>query len=364
VSVFVGLAVPAFYSWRAETCQHIADYLPTLIYTHPGYSNPIPRYHFPVTGADYSRMLNRSWFSMADCTREAYVVRKHLEIPASGAVLVAPDFAELGCYGFRDMENCVLGSGARLFEKLTRVAGDPELYERLKKSGQRLVHDKYTRNTWRWIVDWFECHRSLRPGETVQQEGVLGPFRAVTGGANAACPAAAFRDSDFSAAMKKALDLVASGRNLEEAETLLRAVAGWLGHLHEPYVLLGLIALLRGEAAQAKELFLTPFAIRERREGMTCFDPEEVAWLWITGVVSKDQSLIDLAAAQSTGVNHLSLRRMAVIRAMSLQADITPHLDTVLAKSEGDRLSIHWTGQLDWPVWLDLVKRILAANKK
>ncbi len=364
VSVFGGLAVPGFYAWRAETCQKIADHFPTMIYTHPGYASPVPRHHFPVAGADYAKMLNRSWFSLADPTREAYVVRKHLEIPAAGAILIAPDFPELACYGFRDMENCVLGSGARLFEKIAAVANDPELYAMIRAAGQALVHARHTRKAWRWIVDWYECQRSLRPGEIVQQQGVLGPFRAVPCDANIpALAAEPLGDSDFAAAMKKAMGIIVNNGNLLEAEAILKSVAGWLGHLHEPYVPSGLIALLRGQPARAKEMFLNPHAIRTRREGVTDFDPEELAWLWMTGVILSDDSLVNLSLAESEGVRHLSLRRMAVVQA-AMAGKVDQNAGPALTRMKDDRLSIHWTGQLEWSAWLAVVSRILAANKR
>lgn len=364
VSVFGGASVPKFYAWRAETAQKIADHFPTLLYTHPGYSNPVPPHHFPVMGADYARMLNRSRFSLADPTREAYVVRKHLEIPAAGAILVAPDFPELAFYGFRDMQNCVLGSGTRLFNKIATVASNPALYETIRVSGQKLVHARHTRNKWRWIVDWYECHRSLKPGESVQQQGVLGPFRAVSTGASALA-ADILGDSEFCAAMRSAVDLIIKGGSPEVAETTLKTVVNWLGHLHEPFVPLGIIALLRGQRAKAKEMFLTPFTIRERREGVTCFDPEELAWLWITGELMTDDSLLSMVKAQAHGVAHLSLRRMAAACTARTPEDgplkITPEL---LNRQSGDRLSIHWTGQLEWTDWLNLITRIIAANQK
>jgi len=364
VSVFGGIAVPTFYNWRAETFREIFHHFPTLIYTHPGYTHPVPPHHFPVSGADYAKMLNRSRFSLADSTREAYVVRKHLEIPAAGAILVAPDFPELACYGFRDMQNCVLGSGARLFDKIATVASDPELYNQICVSGQHLVHARHTRKGWRGILDWYECQRALRPGETVQQQGVFGPFKAVPGGVNVPAMAAEpLGDSDFSAAMKKAVNLILRNQNLDEAEATLQAVASWLGHLHEPYVQLGLVALLRGQPGRAKEMFLKPYAIRAQREGVTSFDPEELAWLWLTGSILSDDGLVNLAIMKADGVRHLSLRRMAAVRAAQ-QGSVPEITSALLNRSDDDRLSIHWTGQLEWGAWLALVSRISAANKK
>jgi hypothetical protein len=364
VSIFGGLAVPNFYAWRTETAQHIADHFPTLVYTHPGYSNPVPRYHFPVIGADYAKMLNRSWFSLADPTREAYVVRKHLEIPAAGAILIAPDFPELACYGFRDMQNCVLGSGTKLFGKIAAVANDPALYGQIRIAGQQLVHARHSRKTWRWIIDWYDCQKSLRPGESVQQQGILGPFNAVPHGAPS-LSAQPLADSDFTIAMKRALHLILHDRNLDEAESILRNVASWLGHLNEPYVPLALIELLRGRPQRAKDWLLTSHAIRTRREGATCFDPEELAWLWITAEILGDQNLLNLATTNAAGIEHLSLRRARAVCTPRTPEQgplqLTPEL---LNRTNRDRPSIHWTGQLEWSVWLDLVSRITSANQK
>jgi hypothetical protein len=173
-----------------------------------------------------------------------------------------------------------------------------------------------------------------------------------------------FDDSDFTALMKKAMKLILCDRKLDEAEATLNTVASWLGHLQEPFVPLGLIALLRGQPARAKEMFLNPYAIRLRREGATSFDPEELAWLWITGEILGDANLVKLAADNAGGVQHLSLRRVATVCTQRTAADgppqITPEL---LSRRDTDRLSIHWTGQLEWSVWLELINRIMAANK-
>ena len=126
---------------------------------------------------------------------------------------------------------------------------------------------------------------------------------------------------------------------------------------------LGIIELLRGQPARAKEMFLAPRAIRVRREGVSSFDPEEIAWLWMTGLLLGDDRLVKLAAEKANGARHLSLRRMAKVCTERTAVDgppkITPEL---LTRAEDDQLSIYWTGQLPWDVWLDLISRIAAAN--
>jgi hypothetical protein len=165
--------------------------------------------------------------------------------------------------------------------------------------------------------------------------------------------------------MKQAMGLILCDRNLDAAEAVLRRIAGWLGHLHEPYVPLGIIELLRGQPARAKEMFLSPYATRVRREGASFFDPEEIAWLWMTGLLLSDESLVALATANADAAQHLSLRRMAMACTERTAADGPPNITPeLLNRASDDQLSIHWTGQLPWSVWIDLVGRIMAANAK
>ncbi|MFA4994589.1 MAG: glycosyltransferase [Bdellovibrionales bacterium] len=364
VSVFGWGVGPDFYAWRAAVVPQIINYFPTLVYTHPGYGETTERYRFPINGVDYAKMLNRSHFSLTDTTRLDYLVRKHLEIPACGAVLVTPATADVFYYGFRDMENCIMGSGIELFQKIASVANDPNLYETIRKNGQNLVRDRFVREKWHFIRDWFECHRSLRPGETVQQQGVFGSFVAVSGGEEK--PAVAcepLQDSEFSLNMKTAWQKILVGESLDEAEAMLNGMLTWLGHLAEPYMLLGVIALLRGHPTKAKEHFLRPFQIRHVRErGNTCLDPEEIAWLSMTGVLMVDREFTQQMRSAGVGVRYLGLRRMEWLFEKQGNFDSKPPTDVVARKSD-DRLTIHWTGQLDINSWVALMKRIMTANR-
>jgi hypothetical protein len=364
VSVFGWGVAPDFYSWRTSVVQQIFNYFPTFIYTHPGYGAKTERYRFPVEGVDYAKMLNRSHFSLADTTRLDYLVFKHLEIPASGSVLVSSPTPDVFYYGFRDMENCILGSGMELFQKIAHVANDPNLYEAMRKSGHDLVHSRFTYNQWHYIRDWYSCQRSLRPGETVQQQGVFGPFVAVSGGAE--LPAVAcdpLQDSEFSSGMKQAWQKIVTGDRLEEAEAALSDMLTWLGHMTEPWMLLGVIALLRGQAAKAKECFLRPCLIRSSREqGNTCLDPEEVVWLSLTGVLTVDSVLIQQMRAEAANIRYLGLRRVEWLFQRQGKLDVAPPTN-VVARQSDDRLTTHWTGQLDINSWIALMNRIMAANR-
>ena len=143
VSVFGYGTYSPMYDWRTKNLPHLLNEFPTLVYRHPGYGDIELPHRFSVTGKEYGELLNQSYFSLADGTRSAYCVRKHIEIPASLSVLVSPEFDELKQYGFEDMKNCIMGTGKTLLEKIAALAADRELYQKMCWSGFNHVHKNY-----------------------------------------------------------------------------------------------------------------------------------------------------------------------------------------------------------------------------
>jgi hypothetical protein len=364
VSVFGASTAPEIYHWRTDVVRDIADHFPTFIYTHPGYRKPTPRHKFPVVGEAYARLLNRSYFSLADTTRFDYLVRKHLEIPASGAVLVSPDTPALKPYGFKDMENCVLGKGRALFDKIAALADNPDLYERIRKNGHDLAHGKYTGKNWRGILDFYECFKTLKPGETIQQQGFLGPFKIVPLGAvplpaiAADCP-----DSEISLSIKDWLQSLLNGGSLNDMESRLSKMADWIYHVEESFVPLGIMMLLKGDTGQAIELLQRPQAARAKSTEYNGYDPEEIAWLSLAASLSGNTRLISLTRKESAPMRHRSLRRMQWLgQILAAGRDASNPPPDVGQSLPGDRLSVHWLGQIDLQDWLNLIRRILEAN--
>ena len=367
VSVFGGHLLPKQYAWRARLVREIPERMPTLIYTHPGYGAEAA-HPFPVQGESYARLINQSWFSAADTMRFDAAVRKHLEIPAAGAVLVAPDTPALRDYGFVDMQNCVRGEGSALYDKMAMVARDRDLFHRICRAGHDLVHARYTRQSWRLIPDWYEARRTLQAGEMLRQQGQFGGFRAVP--ACAGTPAIAdcrMADNPVGAVLREARAAIFSGAPLAPVQAALQEVASWI-HLAEPWLLLGVAALLQGRAAEAKAAFLRPAQIQHGRHSyhqlaphlLVCLDPVEMAWLLFTGFLTEDLALVQMVTPQTQGVRHLSLRRVLwLLDGGDLEQVRGRALD---ARLPDDRLSVHWIGQEDFATWRDLLRRILLAH--
>ncbi|WP_457580210.1 glycosyltransferase [Ensifer canadensis] len=359
VTIFSGHLFPAFYPWRAKVTQEIQHFLPTLVYTHPGYQSGTPA-PFEVRDEKYARLISQSYFSIADTTRLDYVVRKHLEIPAAGAILVAPDSEVVKRYGFVDLENCILGSGEELYAKIVAVSSKPDVYNRIKKSGYRLIQDNFTREKWTYLLDWYECRMARKPGEMTQQTKQFGRFRNVP--AHPDTPAIAdfsLHDNPMSAILRDARDAVLTGDDLGQAQATLTDACQWIGHIAEPPFMLGMLALLQGQLEDAIVLFTRRGNAQGRlNPNMGRLDPCEIAWLLLLSALLNDADLREMMMRQAETVPHVSIRR-----AMWLISGPVQCIDFEKAGLEGplpgDCLSIHWLGQEDFPQWLALMERIL-----
>lgn len=354
---------PSFYPWRAKLTEEVQRVMPTLLYTHPGYrqgvSNP-----FEIRDESYARMLSRSQFCVADTTALDYAVRKHLEIPAAGSVLVAPRSAALADYGFVDMENCILGdAGQDLYDRIIAVARDPERYERIRTAGQSLVHARYTRRAWTHILDWFACRGALKPGEMVQQDGVFGRFRAVPDGAPAIA-GFAVRDNPMGVKLRAARHALLSGDNLPEAVEGLRTAMQWVGHVAEPWFMMGVLSFALGDLKNAVKWLEQRSTLQGRNDPeLGLFDPCEIAWLMLVAYVTADEALYRRMCECAAATSHVSIRRVQwLIGGAAPVADLAAAgLD---APRPGDCLSIHWLGDEDFDSWFGLVQRALVASEK
>ena len=360
ISIFGAHFIPEFYNWRAAATMEVQNLFPTLLYTHPGYGDAAS-HPFAVTGTHYAQLINQSWFSLADTTRLDYVVRKHLEIPASGAVLVAPDSPALKDYGFEDLHNCILGTGRDLYLKIDAVARNKAAYEAIRANGQALVRSRYRRESWTPIIDWLACRAKRAAGQVVVQDGALGGFRVMNGAATCPSVLTSPRDSQVSAILRAARDAILSGDGLDAAAERAAEAAGWLAHMGEPRFMLGVICLTRGDLANGIMLMgqrAGAQSLHGPSQGL--FDPVELAWLLLGAYLFDQKELFKHLCSLAQGVRHLSLRRVWWFFAPRSDRD-----DAGLHEIHADdHVSIHWLGQESFDAWCGLVRRVLRANGK
>lgn len=366
VSIFGGHLFPTFYPWRAQVTDEIQKYIPTLVYPHPGYTNGGAN-PFEARDEKYARLLSASAFSIADTTRLDYVVRKHLEIPASGAILVAPDSDVVKAYGFVDLKNCILGEGTALYQKMLSVAANPSLYEQIRTSGRDLIHKRYTRAHWTHIVDWFECRTIQGDNETTQQVGRFGKFRNVPlSPQRSSVEGLSFGSTPMSTVLDTAAVTILTGGNLDTEKARLLGVLQWIGHIAEPHFLLGVISMLQGNLTDG-------LAQIGRRGGVQVgntpgvdrynfghLDPCELSWLLLIAAITGDGDLGHPLLERAKTTPHVSVRRAVWILSGSPH-DIHFGEAGLMAPQPGDCPSIHWLGQESFPQWLLMVSRLLAT---
>lgn len=350
ISIFGAHLLPHFYPWRARFTQEVTARFPALIYPHPGYQKRDVA--FAVEGESYAKLINQSQFSIADTTCMDYVVRKHLEIPASGTVLLTPNTPALREYGFIDMVNCVAGEGPELYDKIDQVARDPALYASIRQAGHDLVHANYTWSTRLGIAQWLDLYLRRRPGERVIQRGVHAPFELAPEATPIVKPDVF--ETPMTAVLRRARDAILSGQDLEAAFQELDPASRRAMHIGEPFFMLGMICLLAGQLREAGTLIgrraLDRGAISPK---LALFDPVEIAWLLLIGTLLDDANLIAAMRAQAAQTAHLALRRM-----QWLLAGATGPTDALHRRAPTDTLSIHWIGQEDFATWCDLIRRV------
>ncbi|WP_167737374.1 glycosyltransferase [Sphingomonas parva] len=356
---------PSFYPWRAQVTAEIQQVIPTLLYTHPGYSEGVVN-PFEIRDESYARTLSRSQFCISDTTVLDYVVRKHLESPAAGSVLVAPESRALKDYGFVDLENCILGApGSELYAKIWAVAANPEIYERIRANGHALVHRRYTRQAWTHILDWFACRRDLKPGQKVQQDGVFGRFRAVPDRGHV--PAIArfdVWDNPMGVRLRAAREALLNDGDLKSAAEGLNECMTWIGHIAEPWFMLGLISFASGDFETAAQLVAKRSAAQSKAgASLGLLDPCEIAWLLLLGWWLGDRDLVAQVNEAAAATAHVSIRRVQwlIDGAATIEDLAAAGLD---GPRPGDCLSIHWLGDEDFDSWTGLILRGRAAREQ
>jgi hypothetical protein len=114
---------------------------------HPGYHSEYDYGRNGDIGSGYALRLNQYRAAFTDCSRYRYLVAKHFEIPATGALLVAEAAMNpvLGELGFVENVHYVSATADNLAERITHVLGEHsrQEIETIRRNGQKLVWDRH-----------------------------------------------------------------------------------------------------------------------------------------------------------------------------------------------------------------------------
>ncbi len=340
--------------WRMQTALALIGKYPTLLVPHPGYGTAAGNF-FSLVGEDYARALNRALFSICDGSIFDCVLRKHVEIPASGAILISQPIAGLAEYGFVDMENCIIGEGDALFAKIDAVIADPDRLQSIARAGFALAQSRHAAPHADQLYRWFRLRRDLNPGQTIVQHGTFGRFEAVTDGRQGAlCPFAPpinelaraitaaeqdYRQGDMPAAFAKVKEVLEAKNEFAPARLLLVR-----------------ILLKSGFADQAVDNSLFLFSLAQQIYGAPEPDPVEWAWYVIALACRGELDRARLELARYPSQRHAELRRTAwLIDRLGGGTAALP--DGRLLPT--DRPSIAVQHIADFAVWLDDAREML-----
>jgi hypothetical protein len=122
--------------------------LPIVHVPHPGYHEYYNHATDPRVGCGYAGLIHRFRSVFTDSSIHRYIVAKHFEIPATGALLIAERAAAdlLGQLGMVEGEHYIATSSTELEATIRFVVDEchhPEL-DQVRQRGQRLIWEKHT----------------------------------------------------------------------------------------------------------------------------------------------------------------------------------------------------------------------------
>lgn len=297
--------------WRVRTVGNLNAHFPDQVQSspHPGYGREVKN---GLVGADFFRTMARARFSLTDGTIFHAVVRKHLEIPACGTVLLAEPMECMPEYGFVDMENCVLDDGEALMDKVALLLKDEDRRRAIARAGHDLVHSRHAASKSDFLYNWFMAWRALRPGQTLVQHGLFGPYEAVSDGRQGLISSYTWAPDLLSRMIGQGEQDYARGDYAAAAKQAQAALDIRIEHAPARF-LLNRVLLRQGRAAEViqPQVGLFQFNFSRTYYATTEPDPVELAW-WVFAHICDRQ--LDLAAALLTTfghIRHAELRRVA-----------------------------------------------------
>lgn len=263
------------YPWRKSITKRIAKHFPSLNCPHPGYQpNQAPLY--PLVGEEYARTINASWFVPACGTVAREVVRKHFEVPASKACLIAEESASLKAAGFIDMTNCVFADERNVVDKLDYLFRHRDQLTQIIEAGHQLVRSRHTLEHRDQIYQWFRLSQSLQPGERIVQTGPFEPLRVVQSTSD--LRTSHVHSNGLHLRLLREGDQKFSEGKYDEAASRYLRCASYMPWMPEPKLRMALCELQQGHALRAQSWIEGPiqFSLRVYR----AVDPDPVEWAY------------------------------------------------------------------------------------
>ncbi len=166
------------YPWRNAISRILSERFPVANSPHFGWFDANAAGTM-VMGDAYVQQLAQSIFVPACGSIAREAVRKHFEIPAAGACLIAEKTPALEAAGFVDMENCIFADQSDVVDKVSYLLDHPPELECIVEAGKNLVHLRHTIRKRTQVADWLALHKQRREGQRIQQRDPFGKLELV-----------------------------------------------------------------------------------------------------------------------------------------------------------------------------------------
>ena len=351
--MFTGSLAP-HYPWRNRVYRRVSPFYPSLVSPHFGWGGDWETRR-TVFGEQYARLLNASYVVPSCGTIANELVRKHLEIPASRACLLAPRTPALEAAGFRSMHNCVFVDEHDVLDVLDYLFAHPAELQSITDEGYQLVRSKHLPANRDQIYQWFRLGQDLAADQKIVQLGPFDPLITVPKDSPVKNTHLAVNGLD-----RQLLQLgdkkLHEGKYTEAKELFLRCLN--YHAMAEPCLRLAMTSLLEGDAEAARRWCSRQ--VKVSLEQYNDYTPDPVEWAYSIVIElcrGRESSALD-RAAMFHGLRHPELDRARIVAAIAAGRDPDG------ASESGDsglHYSVHELCETSFHNWIRTLCRMLNA---
>lgn len=344
------------YPWRLKVDRLLRERFPVQALPHAGWFDRARSATMP-SGAEYARSLGSALIVPTCGTIAEDLVRKHFEIPASGALLLTERTAAVDAAGFVDMENSVFADPSDVVDKVEFLLANPDVLDRISRAGQRLAHAGHSIENRDQIRQWFDLQRSA-PGARIVQPGIFAPLRA-DGEPDGGLPVSFVAPPGIDRRLlAEGLRHLSSGEPGRAAERFAEV----LNYHFEPEAALGLARcwIRLGRPDWARQMLEYSTGVVLKPHGASHPDPVEWAWVARAALCESGMGPARALAEEYPGLRHPELDRLRSIVGVAVGSGMTDDQAPVRRHR-----SVHaGMGDDAWDVWIaDLVRDLAACGQ-
>jgi tetratricopeptide (TPR) repeat protein len=334
----------SLYPWRQKILETISKTYKHQVLPHLGYGSASS---VMIFGAEYARKINSSWFVPACGTVAKEVVRKHFEVPACKACLIAERTPALQAAGFIDMENCIFADEHNVTAKLEYLFNNQVELLRIIENGYNLVQTRHTLKQRSQIFEWYSLNKNLAPNQKIIQPGLFEPLRLVEKSSND-INSHIVSNGLITILLKKGDEQLAMGE-IDEAEKSYLACLQYISWMSEPKLKLAICNLFKGDVDKALEWIREP--IHNSLGNFDSSEPDPIEWTYfIIALLCKGNIReASIRASQFPLIHHIELERIRAV--IDIMQGLKPKSSFDSTKRQ--RNSIHRIQFLEQAFWID-----------